>query len=353
VIAQAQNGKARVAWMPPADNGSPVLSYTVTSSAGQSCTSTTSSCTVSGLRNGDSYFFVVRATNALGTSNPSAASNEVTPSAPPTAPQNLVAVPGDGAATFSWNAPQNTNGAAVTSYLVTNGVNFCETTSKTCTVTGLTNGQTFVFRAYAENAAGPSIASPSVQGVPATTSGAPTVSSVTSIATGLEVAFVPPTVNGGAPVTSYLVSVNGGATFAAVASKSLTGSLLHLTGLTAGSTYSVALKAVNSAGASSSSEAVSATYVTTASSPKIISVNSQKPSVVVNYASPSSTGGSPIVAYQYSLDHGATWNLVSYGTPTKITITGLLRHKTYRLELRAVNSAGIGSASSVKVVRTA
>ena len=83
VIAQAQNGKVLVAWIPSADNGSKVLRYTVTSSSSskQSCTSTTSSCTVSGLRNGESYFFLVKATNALGTSNPSAASNEVTPSA--------------------------------------------------------------------------------------------------------------------------------------------------------------------------------------------------------------------------------------------------------------------------------
>jgi titin len=353
VIAVPSNGKALISWDAPPANGSPVQSYSVTSGAGQNCTTTLTSCVVYGLRNGQSYQFSVRAMNALGTSNASDPSNPVTPAAPPTAPQNLAVSPGDGTATFTWNAPQSTNGAAVASYRVSDGVDFCETSAKTCTVSGLINGQTYLFVAYATNSAGIPLASQIVQVVPATVSAAPTVSSVTSVATGLEVAFVAPAVNGGAPVTSYLVSVNGGVTFAPVSSKSLTGSLLHLTGLTPGATYSVALKAVNSAGASPSSLAVSGNYVTTANAPKIVAVTSQKTSMVVRYSAPTSNGGTAIVAYQYSLDGGATWKLASYGTPSTINITGLSSRTTYRLELRAVNSAGIGSASSVKVVRTA
>ena len=76
------DGQASVVWTKPADNGSTITGYTVTSSGGQTCTTSnadTLSCAVTGLTNGTAYTFTVTATNGVGTSAASAPSNSVTP----------------------------------------------------------------------------------------------------------------------------------------------------------------------------------------------------------------------------------------------------------------------------------
>jgi hypothetical protein len=86
-VASASNQGAIVNITPPSsDGGSPITSYTVTSNPdGVIATATNTSIAVAGLTNGTSYTFSVVATNAVGNSLPSPASNAVTPStaAPP------------------------------------------------------------------------------------------------------------------------------------------------------------------------------------------------------------------------------------------------------------------------------
>ena len=76
----AANGEATVTFTPPASNGwSAITSYTVTSSPGELTASGTGSpLVVTGLIPGVSYTFTVTASNAIGTSAPSEASQEVT-----------------------------------------------------------------------------------------------------------------------------------------------------------------------------------------------------------------------------------------------------------------------------------
>jgi hypothetical protein len=82
-VASASNQGALVTVNPPlVVGGSPITSYTVTSNPGGiSSTGSTSPVTITGLTNGVSYTFTVVATNAVGNSQPSPASNAVTPSA--------------------------------------------------------------------------------------------------------------------------------------------------------------------------------------------------------------------------------------------------------------------------------
>jgi FtsP/CotA-like multicopper oxidase with cupredoxin domain len=79
VVAVAGDTTASVAWAAPANNGSPITAYTVTSSPGNmTCTTTGATfCTVHGLTSGTSYTFTVTATNGVGTSLPSAPSASV------------------------------------------------------------------------------------------------------------------------------------------------------------------------------------------------------------------------------------------------------------------------------------
>ena len=81
VTATAGNGQATVSFSAPASNGgSPITGYTVTASPGNiRATGTSSPITVTGLDNGTSYTFTVKATNAAGDSAQSVPSNSVTP----------------------------------------------------------------------------------------------------------------------------------------------------------------------------------------------------------------------------------------------------------------------------------
>jgi len=91
------NGQATVTWTKPADNGSTITGYTVTSSGGQTCTTSgadTLTCVVTGLTNGTAYTFTVTATNGGGASAASVASSSITPAAPnPPAPAAPTPVP--------------------------------------------------------------------------------------------------------------------------------------------------------------------------------------------------------------------------------------------------------------------
>lgn len=79
--ATAGDASASVAFTAPGNNGgSPITGYTVTSTPGGiTATGASSPINVTGLTNGTAYTFTVRATNAIGNSAESAASNSVTP----------------------------------------------------------------------------------------------------------------------------------------------------------------------------------------------------------------------------------------------------------------------------------
>ncbi|HTC58621.1 MAG TPA: fibronectin type III domain-containing protein [Solirubrobacteraceae bacterium] len=82
------NASATVTWSAPANNGSPIVSYTITPYIGSTAQTATTingsppatSATIAGLTNGDTYTFTVTAANAIGSGPASAASNAVTPS---------------------------------------------------------------------------------------------------------------------------------------------------------------------------------------------------------------------------------------------------------------------------------
>ena len=98
------NAQASVTFTAPASNGgSAITSYTATSSPGGiTGTCAASPCTVSTLANGTAYTFTVTATNDVGTSAPSAASNSVTPAPPAPPPAGYSLIP---AGSFTMGSP--------------------------------------------------------------------------------------------------------------------------------------------------------------------------------------------------------------------------------------------------------
>ncbi len=124
VIATAGNFQATVSFSAPdPDDGITITGYTVTSnpSGGTDINagSTATTHTITGLKNGTVYTFLVKAASGAKTSPASAPSNRVTPSDFPGVPINVTATAGNAQAKVSFSAPVSNGGSAITGYTVT------------------------------------------------------------------------------------------------------------------------------------------------------------------------------------------------------------------------------------------
>ena len=150
---------ASVTFTPPVNfGGTPIFQYRVTSSpGGLTNTGTTAPILISGLTTGTSYTFTVNATNIVGTSTSSQASNSITASDVPGAPTSISAVSVNSHnVNVSFTAPANNGGASITSYVaISSPGNISNTgTSSPITVNGLTSGTSYTFQVAAINSAG-------------------------------------------------------------------------------------------------------------------------------------------------------------------------------------------------------
>jgi fibronectin type 3 domain-containing protein len=160
-----------VFWYAPANDGTfPVTSYQIyrgTSSGGETIlvNPTVAQVTYAGgeylyadfsVTPGQTYYYEVAAVNAIGAG---ALSPEVyaTPLTPPSAPQNFVAVGGDGQVSLSWSAPAS-GAATVVEYALYRGVSsggekwlLDDTAGLSFTDSAVTNGQTYYYTVEAIN----------------------------------------------------------------------------------------------------------------------------------------------------------------------------------------------------------
>ena len=154
---------ASISWSPPSLVGTGVTSYTVRSNpGGYMCSTTTLSCTVTGLTTNAFYTFTVVATGATGgglpTTSPRARMLVILPG-----PSRSIGVsPSSHSATVSWLAPA-TGGIGIELYTVTSNPSgfTCTTATLSCTVTGLLSNQDYTFTVVATNPRGdgPSVTS--------------------------------------------------------------------------------------------------------------------------------------------------------------------------------------------------
>ncbi len=277
VPAQPQNvtglpgdGSVTVSWSAPSsDGGSPLTGYAASATpGGATCMAPSfmTSCTVIGLANGTGYTFTVSAANAVGAGKPSSPSATITPRTLPGAPTGVQVQPGNGSALVAWTAPSSDGGAAITSYTVTSwpGGSTCTWSSGplACTVTGLANGQTYMFSVVAANAAGtafvagsssfvtlPTLPAPPI-GVTAALPAAPVAGSLDVTWTAIASPASPVT---GYTATAYLAGTSTATGSSCTVAGSPPGTSCTITGLTPGVAVVVRVTARTTAGTGSAS----------------------------------------------------------------------------------------------------
>lgn len=244
--ATAGNGQAQVSFTAPAnDGGSAVTVYTVTSSPGGiAAQGSASPISVSGLSNGIAYTFSVTASNAVGTSAASAASNPVTPKA-----SQVLTFDNPGTQLFG-STP-----ALVASSDAGLPVSFTSSTTTVCTTTSggvltlVSAGSCTIVASQPGDAA--RLPASDVQqtfAVAAVVPGAPVIGTATAGDGQATLTFSAPASNGGAGITGYTVTSNPAGGVASSA-----GSPITVPGLDNGMAYTFTVTATNSAGTGAAS----------------------------------------------------------------------------------------------------
>lgn len=232
--------------------------------------SVSTTASITGLVNGTSYVFRVRAHNSAGWSEWSAASTAVIPTpdfvaSAPAAPTITSVTPGDAQVTVVF-APGDDGGSVITNYNVSyalaantaSWIDFerADSTATTVVVSGLTNGVAYVFRVNAENVVGAGVDSapsasvtPTPATPPVTVPAVPTAISAAGGTKGITVTFTPGA-NGGSAITDYAIwySSNAGTTWTLFTDGTSTATKVLVTGLTAGASYLFKVAAVNAEG---------------------------------------------------------------------------------------------------------
>lgn len=177
-----------------------------------------------------------------------------------------------------------------------------------------------------------------------TAPGAPTITSSSVSGTTLTINLTQGS-DGGSAITNYQYSIDNGVTYTAF-SPAVIASPLTITGLSAGSTYSVLLQAVNSIGIGASSNVLSVTVPTVPFAPYNLTYTTSTGSATISFSA-GLTGGSPLTNYRYSTNGGSTFTAFSpVDTASPVTISGLTAGQTYSVVLQAINAIGNGASSS-------
>ncbi len=297
--AVAGHGQVTLSWRAPSDDGgSPIVGYEYTYAVGPGnaevdvgvwypipgSTGSTTSYTVTGLQNGKTYLFKLRAVNASGrkgSSSDAYQTERVTPTALPQAPGGLRAEPGDSKITLRWTQRDSSDGQ-----------------------TAATGWTELVRYEYQQK-------------------------------------------TGDGDWTPWSI----------VPDSDRDTQVFEITGLTNGVVYRFMLRAVNANGAGPGAEVGPVVASGKPGRPENVRATPGNESVTLSW-SPSSDGGSPIIAWEYrGADTSSTvsstpWTRIpgSGADTTSYVVTGLDNTKDYRFEIRAVNINGSGTISSATAI---
>ena len=277
---------------------------------GWSSQQTATSKTVTGLSNGTSYDFQVRARNRAGT-GPSSSTVSATPAttvAAPVAPTGVTATAGDAQVSLSWNS---VTGASAYQYRRKAGSGSwgswsADHSGTSKTVTGLSNGTTYSFQVRAKNSAGTGPASSTATATPTATVTAPTGSpTVTATAGDAQVSLSWTSVTR-ATHYQYRRKATTSSTWGGWSSQQ-SGTTATVTGLTNGTQYNFQARARNSAGTGPASSTVNATPRSSVSAPTgspTVTATAQNTQVSLSWTS---VTGATFYQYRYKVSTANSW----------------------------------------------
>ena len=365
--------QASLAWIAPTQSGgAEVTDYVVeySSNSGSTWTvfadgvSTSTAATVTGLTNGTTYQFRVKAVSSGGTSEASSTATAIV--GVPSAPTSLSATPLGLSVRLSWTAPTQNGGSAITDYVAQFSADSGATwstfsdsisTSTTTTVTGLTNGLTYQLRVSAVNSVGTSAYSSVVIAVPwaASLPSAPLDLAIASYGLNqVGLSWTIPATNGGATITDYLIeySSSSGSTWTTFIDLVTSSRSATVTDLVSGSSYIFRVSARNSAGTGDPSVVSAVVRPGVPTAPCCITEVLIGPQyVALRWGAPASDGGSTVTNYvvEYTIDDGVSWTTWSEptGNGTNRTITGLTDGVPHKFRISARNAVATGPPSDV------
>jgi predicted phage tail protein len=344
LTAVAGDAQVTLNWTAPAFDGGHAIDYYVVYQDGVPLPDnlTGLATVITGLTNGQTYYFAVAAHNLAGLG---AQSNAVssTPYTVPDAPTGLSSTAGTAQVSLNWTAPAFDGGHAIDYYVVyQDGVALPDNpTGLTTVISGLTNGQEYSFTVAAHNLAGQGAQSDATSATPfITVPDAPT-GLVAIVGSNAKVAlnWTAPAFDGGDTIDYYVVYQDGIAL-----PDNLTGLTTVITGLTNGQEYSFTVAAHNLAGLSVPSVAASATPYGVPGAPTGLRAVAGNANVTLNWTAPTSDEGSAIEYYVVYQDGEA---LFDHPTGLTTVVTGLSIGHEYSFTVAAHNLAGQSALSDV------
>jgi Fibronectin type III domain len=279
----------------------------------------------------------------------------------PGAPVHPVATAGNASATLSWGAAP-ANGSAITKYVISwTGSNTPMTVSSRTlgtTVSGLSNGTSYVFTIAAMNGVGQGPSASTSQVIPnSNVPGAPANATATASQPNGSVTLTWSAPGNGSQIASYTISAAGTGTQLQAGVTGTTSTIGPSQGLTLGSPVQFQVTAVSTSGLSSAPSAPSAavTPYQAPSAPAVqVSSYSQSGTSAIMSVSCDATcqGGLPPQTYQVTLSPaGPTVAPVTAavgGAATQVTLTGLTPKTSYTASVTVTDTKGAtGPANTV------
>ena len=315
-----------------------------------SSSATTTSYTKSGLNNNTSYTFQVRAVSASGNGSPSS-EQSATPQPAPSAPNLTAATPGDAQVSLTWTYSGSVS-ATGWQYSADNGTTWTDVSgasTRSVTVTSLTNNTEYTFRVRGVNAYGGGAASNALKATPIDKPAKPTGFSATAKNQSVDLAWTNPN---NSSITGWEYQYKTTATYGSwtdVPNSTASTTSYTVTGLTNNTAHTFRIRAVNASGNGAESDEKSATPVPSPTKSASITAVGGNARVTLSWPNPNNQS---ITGWQlsYSLTTALAWgawnDITTTGTTTlSYTQTGLTNNSEYRFRIRAVNASGNGAVS--------
>ena len=267
---------------------------------------------------------------------------------------------------LSWSLPPDDGGSPITEYIIDISTpderwnsGAVAGTDRTYTLTGLTNGETYIILVAAKNESGLGAWSAPITVSPRWYADAPpdvtaTVAPADGVGAGeVKLTWTAPADNGSEIWDYWIESSTDGTTWTMVPKVLSSDTTYIVGGLSSGTQYSFRVAARNNVGLSGWSDPVDATPASTPAAPPRLSATAApagdllKGFVQLNWDAPSANGSAITDYVVESSTDGDTWAPVGDGrsTSTAAPVGGLTNGTKYWFRVAAVNAIGTGSWS--------